>query len=83
MYLTVPSIPKEVERQVPMEREAKKKNPTLFLTKQWWSLRYKVSVLSTCGGCHREGLIITSFYNSKNIANNHSNNNNYNDTNNN
>ena len=83
MYLTVPSIPKEVERQVPMEREAKKKKPTLFLTKQWWSLRYKVSVLSTCGGCHPEGLIITSFYNFKNIANNHSNNNNNNDTNNN
>ena len=30
MYLTVPSIPKEVERQVPMEREAKKKNQHCF-----------------------------------------------------
>ena len=29
MYLTVPSVPKEVERQAPMEREAKRKPNTV------------------------------------------------------
>ena len=48
--------------------------PTLLLTKQCWSPRYKVSVLSTCGGCHPKGFIVASFYNFKHIANNYYNN---------
>ena len=42
--------------------------PTLFLTKQCWSPTYKVSVLSTCGGCHPKGFIVASFYNLKLIG---------------
>ena len=63
-------------------KEKPKQKPTLFLTKQCWFPRYKVPVLSTCGGCHPEGFIVASFYNFKYIANSHDNNNN-NDTNNN
>ena len=47
--------------------------PTLFLTKQYCSPRYIVSVLSTCKGYHSEGLIVASFYNLRHIANNHCN----------
>ena len=64
-------------------KEKQKQKPTLFLTKQCWSARYKVPVLSTCVGCRSEGFIVASFYNFKYIANNHDNNNNNNDTNNN
>ena len=55
-------------------KDKQKQNPALLLTKQCWSPRYKVPVLSTCGGCHPEGFIVTSFYNFKYIANNHNNN---------
>ena len=64
-----------------MERETKAKTDTVF-TKQCWSPRYKVPVLSTCGGSHLEGFIVASFYNFEYIANKHDNNNN-NDSNNN
>ena len=63
-------------------KEEQKQKPTLFLTKQCWSPRYKVPVLSKCEGCHPEGFIVASFYNFKHIANNHDNNKN-NDSNNN
>ena len=46
-------------------KNKQKQKPTLFLTKQCWSPRYKVSVLSVCGGCHPKGFIIASFYNSQ------------------
>ena len=64
-------------------KKKQKQIPTLFLTKQCWSLRYKVSVLSTSVGCHPEGFIVASFYNFKYIAENHDNNNSITDTNNN
>ena len=35
---------------------------TLFLTMQYWSPRYEVSVLSICGGFHPEEFIVASFY---------------------
>ena len=63
-------------------KENQNQKATLFLTKQCWSHRYKVPVLSTCGGCHPKGFIVASFYNFKYITNNHDNNNNDNDTNN-
>ena len=66
-------------------KEEQKQKPTLFLTKQCWSSRYKVPVLAIlpiCGGCHPEGFIIARFSNFKHIANNHDNNKN-NDANNN
>ena len=56
-----------------MEKQTKQK-PTLFLTKQCWCPRYKVSVLFIYEGYHPEGFIVASFYN-LNIANNHYNNN--------
>ena len=81
IYVAVPLILKGLtDRHIWKEKQ--KQKPTLFLTKQCWSPRYKVPVLSTCGGCHPEGFIVASFYNFKYIANNHGNNNN-NDTNNN
>ena len=64
-----------------MERQTKTKTNTV-LTKQCWSPRCRVSVLSICGGCHPEGFIVASFYNLKYIANSHYNNNNNNDNNN-
>ena len=45
-----------------MEKQTKIKKPTLFLTKQFWSPRYKISVLSTCGGCYPKRFIVASFY---------------------
>ena len=72
----------KVVRRAHMVRGIKQKSE-LFLSKQCWSPRYKVPVLSTCGECHREGLIFASFYNFKYIANNHDNNNRNKDTNNN
>ena len=47
------------------EKTKKKQKPTLFLTKQCWSPRYKVTVLFVCGGCHPEEFIVASFYNLK------------------
>ena len=52
-----------MDRQVQMEKQ--KQKPTLFLTKQSWSPRYKVFVLSTCGRCHPERFMVASFYNLK------------------
>ena len=40
----------------------KNKKPALFLTKQFWSPRHKISVLSTCGGCYPKRFIVASFY---------------------
>ena len=40
-------------------------------TVQCWFPRHKLPVLSTCGVCHQEGFIVTSFYNLKHIPNNH------------
>ena len=41
---------------------------TLFLTKQCWSPRYKVSVLSTCGRWNPKEFIVASFCNLKLIG---------------
>ena len=65
-----------------MWKEKQKQNPAMFVTKQCWSPRYKISVLSTYGGCHPEGFTVASFCNFNYIANNHDNNSNNNDTNN-
>ena len=82
IYITVPLILTGLtDRHIWKEKQ--KQKPTPFLTKQCWSLRFKVSVLSTSGGCHPEGFIVASFYNFKYIADNHDNNNSINDTNNN
>ena len=48
--------------QTDIWKNRQKQKPTLFLTKQCWSRRYKVSVLSVCGECHLEGFIVASFY---------------------
>ena len=61
--------------------KSQKQQPALFLTKQCYSARYKVSVLSTCGGCHSEGFVVAIFYNFKYLANNHDKKSNDNDTN--
>ena len=62
--MTVPLILKRLtDRHI--WNEIQKQKPTLFLTKQCWSPRYKVPVLSTYGGCHPEGFIVASFYNFK------------------
>ena len=57
------------------EKTSQKQKLTLVITKSCWSPRYIVSVLSTCGGYHPEGLIVVRFCNLKHIANNHYNNN--------
>ena len=64
-------------------KKKQKQKPALFLSKQCWFPRYKVPVLSTCGGCHPEGFIVASFYDFKYIVNNHDNNYNNNSNNNN
>ena len=82
LYIHIPLILKGMtDRHIWKEKENQK--PTLFLTKQCWSPRYKVLVLSTSGGCHSEDFIVGSVYNCKCVATNHDNNNNNNDTNNN
>ena len=63
-----------------MGKESKTTTSTV-LTKQCYSARYKVSVLSTCGGCHSEGFVVAIFYNFKYLANNHDKKSNNNDTN--
>ena len=80
--MTVPLILKVLTDRLIWKKKQKQKSK-LFLTKQCSSSRYKVSLLSTCGGCLQEGFIFASFYNFKYIANNHDNNNNNNCTNNN
>ena len=71
--ITVPLILKGLtDRHIWKEKQ--KQKPTLFLTKQCWSPRYKAPVLSTRGGCHPEGFIVTNFYNFRYIAINHDNN---------
>ena len=48
-----------------MKKQKQKQKAILFLTKQCWFLRYKVSALPICGGCHPEGFIVASFYDLK------------------
>ena len=82
IYITVSLVLEELtDRHICKEKQ--KQKPTLFLTNQCWSPRYKVPVLSTCGGCHPEWFFVASFYSFKYIANNHDHNNYNNDTNNN
>ena len=51
IYITVPLIFKWLsDRHIWNEKQ--KQKPALFLSKECWSPRYKVPVLSTCGGCH-------------------------------
>ena len=48
-----PQYGKRVDRQIQMEKQTK----IIFRTKQSWSPRHKVSVLSVCRGCHPEGFL--------------------------
>ena len=52
-------------------KEKPNQKPIMFLTKQCWSPRYKVSVLSTYGRCHPKGFIVASFNNLKHIVKGH------------